>query len=100
MLLCFGGLAELLLEHLLVEHPPPGLALADGVLMLLLVLARVLLALHLGAVGDEVARVSVVEATLLLSTMLEGLAVIVEPVDQHTRSSSPSTSTYSSVIGI
>jgi hypothetical protein len=68
--------------------------------MLLLVLVGVLLALHLRAVGDEVAGVSVVEATLLLSTMLAGLAIIVEPVDQHTRSSSPSTLTYSSVIGI
>ena len=82
MLLCFGGLAKLL-EHILVEHPPPRLVLAGGVLTLLLVLVRVILALHLGAVGDEVAGVSVVEATLLLSTMLAGIAIIVEPIDHQ-----------------
>jgi hypothetical protein len=59
--LCFGSLAIPFLERFLVEHPPPGLVLAGGIPVLLLVLAGVVLVLHLGAVGDEVVGVSAVK---------------------------------------
>ena len=55
--------------------------------MLLLVLARVILALHLGVVGIEVVGVSIGDVALLLTSMTLVLAVIVEllePIDdQH-----------------
>ena len=44
-------------------------------------LARVILDLHLGAVGDEMVGVTPIEAAFLLSTMATALAVVVEPVD-------------------
>ena len=72
MLLRFGSPVELLLECLLVKRPPPRL-----------VLARVILDLHLGAVGDEVVGVAAVEAAFLLSTTAMALAVVVEPVDHQ-----------------
>jgi hypothetical protein len=75
--LSLGILDVLLLEHL-VAH---GLVLARGVLMFFLSLARVILALHLGVVGDEVVRVYIVEVALLLSTMSLVLAVVMEPLE-------------------
>lgn len=72
-----GILDVLLLEHL-VAH---GLVLARGVLMFFLLLARVILALQLGVVGDEVVRVYIVEVALLLSTMSLVLAVVMEPLE-------------------
>jgi hypothetical protein len=81
MLLCLGSLALLFLERFLVERPPTGLVLAKGVLVLLLVLARVILALDLGAVGDEVVRVSAVKVALLLLTTTVVLIVVREPLE-------------------
>ena len=52
--------------------------LVGGVLALLLVLAKVLHALHLGAIGDEVVGVIAVEVALLLSSTVMVLAVVVE----------------------
>jgi len=52
--------------------------IAGGVLSLVLALARVLLALHLGTIGDEVIGVIVAEAALLLSTTAMVLAVVVD----------------------
>ena len=55
--------------------------IVGGVLSLVLALARVLLALHLGTIGDEVIGVIVAEAALLLSTTAMVLAVVVEPLE-------------------
>ena len=81
-----GSIVEQLLEHLLVEHPP-RILLARGVLALLLVLARVILAFHLGAVGNEVVGVSAGEVALLLTSttpVLEVIMELLEPIeDQH-----------------
>ena len=70
MLLYLGLIEVLLLECLLLE-PPFEFVLARGVLTLSLVstrvvvlLVRLLLALHIGVVSNEVVRVTTVEATL------------------------------------
>jgi hypothetical protein len=74
-LLDIGLLEGLLFERLLVK-PSPELVLVGGIVALVLVSTRVVvalvglrLALHLGAIGDEVVGVSTVEATILGPTM-------------------------------
>ena len=66
------GLMEVLLLERLLVKPLLGHELVGGVLALSLVPTRMVvvltglsLALHLGAIGDEVVRVSIVEATIL-----------------------------------
>jgi Mg2+/Co2+ transporter CorB len=72
------GILDVLLLERLVAH---GLVLAGGVLIFVLLLARVILALQLGAVGDEVVGVYAVEVALLLSTMSLVLVVVMEPLE-------------------
>lgn len=80
-LLSFGSLAELLLERLLVEHPPLDLCLPEVCSRFSLCLLELYLPFILRQLAMKCSGVAVVEATLLLYSTAMVLAVAMESLE-------------------